>query len=1075
MGGQVPITRHFALILAVAMVATIVFPATHSQPGNPIEEMTFGNEGPAPMVNSTEEIRNIVMGIDEGLMQSHIQDLQDFKTRYSYRGDKCFEAARYIHDVFQQNNLNASYHDFVYKDFKMRNVIGEKPGAATNTGIVIVCSHYDSISGKGWTEAPGADDNGSGTAAVMAAAEVLSDYEFNQTIRFITFSGEEQYLKGSQAYVNDAIVRGDNITAVINLDMIAYNPDPGKDFIGLYLESWDPGTSQYSAASHSLANITNQTAQKYKDIINLRTYNKASGSSDHGAFNPDFPALMLLEYVFNTPNYHSPTDTIDKLNMTYCANVTQLAIATAAEVAGLNSTDNAPPSHSPGFPPDGGYGQEQPPISIEAKDPSMIAVETARMFVNGLGVNFTATPSPLGFNFSFTPPAPYSDGQIINVTFTVNDTRGNGFNHTWEFTVDAISPQPPSSLNIEGASIGLDKQGMAVPNGASYDNKWAQGPTVIYREGEYKMWYTGYDSVTHSICYATSPDGITWTKHGPVINKGTTGEPDSISMGYPTVIFDGEYKMWYAGKDSFNWRILYANSSDGIAWTKQGIALDIGAPGSLDDTYVYSPSVIKNGEYEMWYTGMDGLKYSILYANSSDGITWNKHNVDITPSGIGRLHGDGIVRNPAVVFYAGNYHMYFGRYDGLKLRTMYAVSPDGLTWKELGLAIDTGANTEPDDMRATMPCIIMDQNGTRAWYSGYDGSKWQILLATSSPHKNDIYLEWNESASSDIIRYEVYRESRPSGFSELANPQGPEFYTVPDYLTPWVTETRTVVNASVYGPTTGSEPSWFQLPDDNLIDISMYLQYLGMWWPLTEGIDYVMALDKGLVDLGPVYPLPAGCEIFAFYNYSMSLGLGLKHNIFADIGAANSSQDYYYLFRSVDKVGHRSSLTPLVGKVGTKLGQGWNLVSSPFPGTQMISTALDSAEWTAARTWEPAKEPNHWTLNMTSLPYKLNTLETVNNSQGIWVLSSPGNFSTAGQVQNMTVHLTAGWNLITYPYHEIKSVGDALLGLPWDMAEVFDPNDPYLIRPAQEYEYVLPGQGLWVHVTSDSDWVATNL
>ena len=85
--------------------------------------------------------------------------------------------------------------------------------------------------------------------------------------------------------------------------------------------------------------------------------------------------------------------------------------------------------------------------------------------------------------------------------------------------------------------------------------------------------------------------------------------------------------MWYGGYNGSNWQVLYANSSNGMNWTKQGVVLSTGADGEYDDIYAYTPCVIKTDEYEMWYTGRDGITEQILYANSSDGISWNSYGL----------------------------------------------------------------------------------------------------------------------------------------------------------------------------------------------------------------------------------------------------------------------------------------------------------------------------------------------------------------------------------------------------------------------------------------------------------------
>ena len=108
------------------------------------------------------------------------------------------------------------------------------------------------------------------------------------------------------------------------------------------------------------------------------------------------------------------------------------------------------------------------------------------------------------------------------------------------------------------------------------------------------------------ICLATSPDGIVWTKYAgnPVLTRGSSGEWDRHHLGHPSVLFDGtEYKMWYSGYEVYRGpsRIGYATSPDGIVWTKYSgnPVVDLGTSGSYDDENVTYPSVLFDGiEYK---------------------------------------------------------------------------------------------------------------------------------------------------------------------------------------------------------------------------------------------------------------------------------------------------------------------------------------------------------------------------------------------------------------------------------------------------------------------------------------------
>lgn len=140
--------------------------------------------------------------------------------------------------------------------------------------------------------------------------------------------------------------------------------------------------------------------------------------------------------------------------------------------------------------------------------------------------------------------------------------------------------------------------------------------------------------VDFRIGYATSTDGFKWTKQsgtagaGSILGLGSTGQPDVKGTADPCVLKEGgTYRMWYEGFDGTTWRICYATSTDGINWTKQGLVLDKGTGGALDGLGVRHPVVItRSGQYELWYEGKSSSSpnYHIMRAVSADGNSWTK-------------------------------------------------------------------------------------------------------------------------------------------------------------------------------------------------------------------------------------------------------------------------------------------------------------------------------------------------------------------------------------------------------------------------------------------------------------------
>ncbi|NBD34649.1 MAG: hypothetical protein GVY30_01465, partial [Chloroflexi bacterium] len=165
------------------------------------------------------------------------------------------------------------------------------------------------------------------------------------------------------------------------------------------------------------------------------------------------------------------------------------------------------------------------------------------------------------------------------------------------------------------------------------------GPT------DYRMWYQA--EYRDGIGYATSTNGISWTKHlTPVLTPGGTGAWDETGVGDPNIWFDGgAYHMWYVGI----WQVGYATSTDGINWTKSvnNPVFLPGDSGAWDDVDIAAPNVLfDQGEYRMWYAGYGGsdFKWQRGYAVSPDGIIWSKHEENpILTAGNGGEWGQPVV------------------------------------------------------------------------------------------------------------------------------------------------------------------------------------------------------------------------------------------------------------------------------------------------------------------------------------------------------------------------------------------------------------------------------------------------
>ena len=150
-----------------------------------------------------------------------VEELQHFETRYSW--EKQDEVANYLFKKFHGYNIPVEFDEYYFNDKKWKNVIATINGKRKPNEIYMGIAHFDSISKQPEVSAPGADDNASGTAAVLEIGRILKDVPLDATVKLGIFSNEEQGRVGSKHFAKMARERGLNIRGVVNLDIIGFN------------------------------------------------------------------------------------------------------------------------------------------------------------------------------------------------------------------------------------------------------------------------------------------------------------------------------------------------------------------------------------------------------------------------------------------------------------------------------------------------------------------------------------------------------------------------------------------------------------------------------------------------------------------------------------------------------------------------------------------------------------------------------------------------------------------------------------------------------------------------------------
>ena len=251
-------------------------------------------------------------------------------TRNTNSGAFLQTATQYAYEHLQRQGLAASYHNWTNCGISGRNVVGVLTGTLAPTEIVLITAHLDDMPSSG--RAPGADDNASGSVGVMLAAEIMGPYRFERTVRFVFFTGEEQGLCGSKAYASAVAAAGDNIVAVYNMDMIAYD-SRGAPTLRLHTR---PTSNPGYATDLAIAGVFTNVAAAY--AVNLTPIIDPDGisASDHYPFwLTGYPALLAIEddeVDFNA-YYHTVNDNLSHVNLAYFTDFVKASVGTAAHLA----------------------------------------------------------------------------------------------------------------------------------------------------------------------------------------------------------------------------------------------------------------------------------------------------------------------------------------------------------------------------------------------------------------------------------------------------------------------------------------------------------------------------------------------------------------------------------------------------------------------------------------------------------------------------------------------------------------------------------------------------------------------
>jgi len=249
--------------------------------------------------------------------------------RHLGKPEQLESAAVWIESSLSGANLGyvVERHPYEVEGKMVRNLVAELPGRERREEIIVVGAHYDTVPGS-----PGANDNGTGIAALLSLARAYAGDAQGRTIRFVAFVNEEQpYFQtesmGSLVYAKACRARQEKIVAMICLETIGYySEEEGSQTIPPGL----PG--EFPTVGNFLAFVGNESSRYLVDAAKTAFHSASDipavggvfpeevpgvGWSDHWSFwQAGFPAVMITDTApYRYPHYHLPTDTPDKVDL----------------------------------------------------------------------------------------------------------------------------------------------------------------------------------------------------------------------------------------------------------------------------------------------------------------------------------------------------------------------------------------------------------------------------------------------------------------------------------------------------------------------------------------------------------------------------------------------------------------------------------------------------------------------------------------------------------------------------------------------------------------------------------------
>jgi Zn-dependent M28 family amino/carboxypeptidase len=276
--------------------------------------------GPLPALTPGQEALR-----DE--LRRHVEKLaREIGERNVFQPRQLHAAADYLEEALTNAGYRVVRQSYVVTGERCDNLEATEVGAGGSNEVVVVGAHYDSVAGS-----PGANDNGSGAAALVALARARAGRSAARTVRFVAFANEEPPFfqtdqMGSLVYARQCRARGDRIVAMLSLETLGcYLTEKGTQRYPFPLGLFYPSRGDFVGFVGNTANadLVRRCVRTFREQAAFPCEGGALpgalpgvGWSDHWAFwQTNYPAIMVTDTApFRYAHYHTDEDTPDKLD-----------------------------------------------------------------------------------------------------------------------------------------------------------------------------------------------------------------------------------------------------------------------------------------------------------------------------------------------------------------------------------------------------------------------------------------------------------------------------------------------------------------------------------------------------------------------------------------------------------------------------------------------------------------------------------------------------------------------------------------------------------------------------------------